>query len=113
MALDLASRLTKRVTFQEENAVPDEAGGYDITWDDVATVWACIEPLKGQKTDERGETYKQELYRFARITIRHRGDIRADMRMSYGGRVFAIIGLIDPDETQERLELLVREGGAV
>ncbi len=93
--------------------MPDEAGGYDITWDDVVTVWACIEPVTGQKSDERSDIYKQELYRYARVTIRYRTDIRADMRMSYGGRVFAIMGVIDPDETQEKLELLVREGGAV
>ena len=110
---DLASCLNKRITLQEEVQTPDGAGGYSLAWQDVTTIWAEFDVLQGSKSDEVLASKQQEARSFARVTIRYVSGVTAAMRVVYGVRVFNILGVINPGEANEMLELLVAEGVAI
>lgn len=110
---NLASRLNKRITLQEEVKTPDGAGGYSLSWRDIATVWAEIKPLSANKGDEAFVSMQQEGRSYAIITIRHREDVTHKLRILYGLRLFNIISVTNPDEANVYLELLVAEGVAI
>lgn len=40
-----AGKLRHRITIQRETVTRDEYGSEVKTWDDLATVWASVEPL--------------------------------------------------------------------
>lgn len=110
---DLASRLTKRITLQEEVQTPDSGGGYSISWQDVASIWAEFVYLSGNRSDEPFISMQQEGRKVARVTIRYLPDVTPKLRIIYGLRVFNILSVINPGEEGELLELLVAEGVAV
>ena len=102
--------LRKRVTLQTESSVSDNAGGYTLSWADVATVWADIVPTS---MSEVIMAQRLEGHVTHRVTIRYRSDITADMRVMYGARIFNVRGYMNKDENNRWIELLVEEGSAV
>lgn len=101
-----AARLNHRVTIQEHVTGRDEWGQPVDTWQDVATVWASVEPLRGQ---EYFAAQQVSAAVTARIRIRYRPGIRPDMRVLYGERIYNITSVIDPEERHEELQLMARE----
>lgn len=101
-----AGRLRHRVTLQQLTQVPDGGGGYTEDWTDVATVWAAVEPLRGQ---ERYEAQQVQATLSHRITIRYRAGVEPSMRVVHDGRVFNVLSVIDPQERHRELQLLVEE----
>src|ERR1700749_268358 len=101
--------LRKQVTIQAETSVTDDAGGYELGWVDITTVWAEIKPLRGTKvlTADHLEGHVTHS-----VLMRHRGDITIDMRLVYGSRLFNIHAAINIDERNQWTELLVEEGAA-
>jgi SPP1 family predicted phage head-tail adaptor len=78
--------LNRRIRFQR----PVEAEGFKSAgkteWQDVATVWAQVQDM----LPSRGERMVAELQialRPARVRVRYRSDITADMRILTGGTV--------------------------
>lgn len=101
-----ASIFRHRVTIQELREGQDEAGQPFQEWQDVATVWASVEPLRGT---EYWAAAQVQAERTVRIRIRYRPGIRPDMRVLYTGRVFNIQSIIDPEERHRELQLMCRE----
>lgn len=101
--------LRNRVTLQEESRAIDTGGGYTLTWSDVVTVWARVEPLAG---GERLRAMQLEDKISHRVTIRHRTGVSAGMRLLHENRAFNIRSVIDPDERKHWLELMCDEGMA-
>lgn len=102
--------LRKRVTIQAETPTTDSAGGYALTWTNVAIVWADIQPVRGQKIFAAGHL---EGHITHRVTVRYQSGITTDMRISFGSRVFNIRAVMNTDESNRWLELLVEEGAAL
>jgi len=102
----IIGQLRHRVTLQQAVEQDDGYGGRTVTWQDVATVWAAVEPLRG---DERYRAQQVRAQLSHRVTIRYRPGVRPGMRVVYGGRLLAITAVIDPEERHERLELLCEE----
>ncbi|MEK4798058.1 phage head closure protein [Thermoactinomyces sp. FSL K6-2592] len=103
-----AGRLKHRVTLQEEVKTPDGGGGSVVTWQDVATVWASVEPLKGR------ELYAAQQVRATlthKIIIRYRPDISVNVKMRavYNNRIFNITSVINEQESNKTLQLLAEE----
>ena len=46
------------------------------------------------------------------ISIRHRRDIRSNWRAKYKNRYFAIVGIVNPEEANEWLDVNVMEAAA-
>ncbi|WP_436640006.1 phage head closure protein [Microbaculum sp. FT89] len=99
-------RLRSRVTLQAPVDADDGAGGTTRSWQDVATLWARVEPLRAS---ERVEAERIEAAVDIRVTIRWRPDVGPAMRLSFGTRVFEIRGLIDREERHRYLDCLCEE----
>ncbi len=104
--------LRKQITIQAELPTADGAGGYALAWTDIATVWADIKPVSGNKVfvDHHLEAHVTH-----EITMRYRSDLAptADMRVLYNNRLFNIRSIINTGESNQWWQLLVEEGGAI
>lgn len=76
----------------------------------VATVWGRVEPVRGA---ERLQAMRLASPVTHRIVIRYRPHIEPTMRIVFGTRVFNIRAVLNPGESNRRLELLCEEGVAV
>ena len=101
-----AGRLRQRVTIQQRAGTQDSYGQLDDDWDDVATVWGAVEPLRGR---EFLEARREGADVTTRIVIRHRPGVTPAMRVSYDSRVFDIQTVINTDERDRELVLMCRE----
>lgn len=103
-----AGKLRHRVTIQRPLTVPDSDGGMTTQWEDVATVWASIEPLSAREY-MRASTLQSKVT--ARIIIRYRPGIEASMRVLHGADVYDIHGVLrDNISMNEWMTLPVSSG---
>ncbi|WP_434632010.1 phage head closure protein [Thermoanaerobacterium thermosaccharolyticum] len=101
-----AGKLRHRATIQQLVNIDDGAGGSIETWQDIVTVWAAIEPLRG---NERYTAQQVQSTLSRKVTIRYREGIKSQMRLTYKGRIFDIVSAIDIKELHQWLELLCSE----
>ena len=94
--------LRHRIKFQKEKKTPDDYHGHTSTWDDVATVWAKVEPISG-----REYFYSHQLKNVIshRITVRYRDDITVEMRIVFEERIMKIESLVNLQEQERLIEL--------
>lgn len=83
------------------------SGASAATWSDLATVWMSIEPLRGRELFAAQEHFAEVT---ARIRIRYRDDVTAEMRVSHEGVIYAIGAVIDPELRHRELELMCTSG---
>jgi SPP1 family predicted phage head-tail adaptor len=82
-------------------------GGFVDVWNQAAVVWAKMTTIKSDEAIQAMSTTGTAIHN---ITIRYRTDVRANWRVRYGSRYFAIIGpLIDVNFKHEFLELKCKE----
>ena len=104
--------LRHRVTIQEKTLTIDPYGGEVVSWVDVATVWAAVEPLSGREFLE-GRRQENEINH--RIRIRYREGITPSMRVvwgsttSGGSRIFGIESVIERESRRREIWLMCRE----
>ena len=101
-----AGTLRHRVTIQEKEITRDSYGGEQITWADVATVWAAVEPLAGREFME-GRRLDAELS--TRIRIRYRSGLAPTQRVTWGDHTYDIQAVIDVDTRRREVYLMCRE----
>lgn len=89
--------------------VPDGTGGHTQEWQEVAIVFARIEPLAATSRFGADQTLETVTHR---LTMRRRDGVASGMRLTRLGRVFDILTVHDPDETGRYLVCRVREEGA-
>lgn len=98
--MSLALRLDKRVTIQVHAAGQDPAGqplpsGWvNLMPDGDGKVWACIRDISGREFAAAGATQNQVV---STITIRHREDIAAKMRVLHGSLIYNIEAVLGQD----------------
>ena len=104
---DIASRLTERITLQTPALTDDGFGGKSISWTDVATVFAEVQPIYTNwlEPEVAGRPEARAGYR---IIIRTRTDMRADMRIRWKTHTLNIHSL---HETGELTSILTYEEG--
>jgi SPP1 family predicted phage head-tail adaptor len=93
--------LRHRVQIETAARVSDGGGGATVTWTLVADVWAAIWPRTSDETFELDRVAGKATHD---IWIRYRGDVKPDMRMRFGGRVFDIRGVIDVEDRSRWLK---------
>ena len=103
-----AGQLRERVIIEQPVRTPDGAGGADVTWEVLASVWAEVVTLAGT---EAMLGARDEARQAHRITIRFRDDVTAQMRLSWRGQALNIRGVRDPDGKRRWLAINA-EGGA-
>jgi SPP1 family predicted phage head-tail adaptor len=98
--------LNRRVTMQRPVQTEDEGGGKTIVWQDVAEVWAKVEPVSSREKFFAGQTMSEVTHR---IILRHRTDVRNEMRIRFGENHFSVDSIIDLAGARRFLELLCVE----
>jgi len=97
------------VTWQQQTKVSDGMGGSDTTWVDVCTTWARILPTSAKEIRQSEQTV---LVASHTIRIRYRSVFKSSWRGQFKGRYFAIVGIVNPEERGEWLDILVKEVSA-
>ena len=105
-AITSPSELDKRITFQHQTKVPDGMGGFTATWTDAATVWAAIWPVSASETIQAAQATMTVTHR---IRIRFRSVMKASWRISWAGRYFNIVSIIDPNMAHRWIDILCKE----
>lgn len=104
----LAARLNKRVKVQQEQPTgAKNAYGQDIIAPvDITTIWAAIEPLRGQ---EFFAAMRENAEVTTRIRIRYRTGIDRTMLIKHGSITFEILYTINPEFANVELQLMCKE----
>lgn len=107
-----AGQLTRRIKLQQQSPSVDSYGQQVITWTDVATVWASIEPSVGR---ELMVAQAVSLDQPTTITIRWQAAFAspktvAAMRVVYNGRIFNLHSVENEAERNTLLTLIASEG---
>lgn len=106
-----AGKLRHRVVIQQPAESQDAYGEPDFTWSTFATVWASIEPGRGQEY-EQAQTVQQSITH--RVMIRYCPGVTTQMRVKYTDRrgqtrYFDIEAVLDYQERGRTMELRCRE----
>ena len=88
--------LRRRAVLLAAELVPDESGGAETVWHEVAEVSVHVEPvsLAVQERFARNEVRVTH-----RVTCRARGDVERGMAFAIGERRLVVRAVQDPDET--------------
>ena len=95
-----------RVTIQYKVTTIDGYGGESITWTDLLTCWAAVEPLSGREFLE-GRRLENEINH--RIRIRYREGLTPSMRVIWGSRAFDVESVIERASRRREIWLMCRE----
>lgn len=101
-----AGDLRTRVTLQTQVRQPDGQGGWQVDWTPLAEVWAGIWPRSASEAlqhDRVAGTATHDIW------LRYRADIKPEMRIVAGARVFGILGVMDVDGRKRWLKCIVEE----
>lgn len=101
-----AGQLRHRVTIQQKDPTQDQYGEQVPTWNQVAEVWAAVEPLRGREFLEAQRVGAEVT---TRIRIRHRDEITPEMRVVWGDHVYDIKAVIHVEERQREIHLMCKE----
>ncbi|MBK9077731.1 MAG: phage head closure protein [Hyphomicrobium sp.] len=98
--------LRHRVLIETAARTGDGGGGAVLTWTAAAQVWAAIWTRTSDETFEADRIAGRATHD---IWIRYRSDVKPEMRVRFGARVFDILGAIDVEDRQRWLKCPVVE----
>ena len=102
----MIGNLRHRITLQKPVITKDSIGQELEEWQDVATVWASVEPLSG-KEYFNAQQVNSEIT--TRITIRYIELLSPQWVVQLGKRTFNILSVINFEERNIYLQLLCSE----
>lgn len=105
-----AGKRRHRVTFQRFTGVQDGFGDplyrEDANWEDVATVWASLNPVSGREFYAAQQSQSEVSHK---LDCRYRAGLDTAMRVCLGSRRFQIVSILDWEERHESLLILCKE----
>ncbi len=101
-----AGPLRHRVQIQTVTETVDAIGGISPVWATTATLWAAVEPLRG---DERATQQQIDAAVTHRVRMRHGTDISPKDRLVHLGRTFDIASVLNVGERDKQLEIMCSE----
>ena len=92
-------RLNRRLTLENPERVPDDAGGYVETWTALGVVWAEVIARTGREMVVSGAAVSSVPYRVVvrGAPVGHPERPRPEQRFRDGGRVFHIRSVAEHD----------------
>ena len=99
-------RLRHRIVLQRFEETKDASGAWVEAWVNVATVWASVEPLRGQEYFAAQSLQVSQTT--VRIRIRYRPGVDAAMRVLYGGKTYVVDSVIEPLMRHGELQLMCK-----
>lgn len=105
-------RLTRNLTLEERESVPDGSGGFDVAWLSRGTLWGEISASSGREDFLSDEIRPRVRYR---IIVRAApfgtpSRPRPDQRFREGARIFDILTVAEHDVYGRYLEIVSEEG---
>lgn len=103
-----AGKLRHRLKFYQSTPIRSATGALKTQkWEHVRTLWGQFSPLSAKEIMANQAVNNQIT---ARVKIRHRTDITADMRIEHIGKMYEIVGepLADNETGRQWLTLLVK-----
>lgn len=103
-------KMRHRISFQQFSGTLDSYGDPllddDSNWDNVATVWAAIDPISGREFYAAEQSQSEVSHK---VRCRYLAGLDTAMRIIYGKRKFKIISIIDWEERHESLLIMCKE----
>lgn len=99
--------MRNRLTIQQPVRTPDNQGGYSLSWQDVATVWADVRQLAG-----REYLMAQQLSTALshQVSMRYRADVVPSWRgVDEDGNVLDVHSVANPDGVKRETVLLCEQ----
>lgn len=98
--------LNKRISFEAQSKSSDGMGGQTVAWVSVASsIPAAIWPVSANETIKSMQVVMTISHR---IRIRYRSVMKPDWRISYAGRYFDIVSIVDPQEEHRWLDIMCK-----
>ncbi len=98
--------LRHRITLQEPVVIKDSIGQEVEEWQDVATVWASVEPLSGKEYFNAKQTNSEVS---TKITLRYFNGLLPHWAVQFGQHRYNILSVINYEERNIYLQLLCSE----
>lgn len=112
--ITMMSRMRHRITLQSPDLTAESGGQFAVSWEDVATVWAVMKPIKSRALSAEALFAEQLVAKVSHeVTLRFRDGVSAEMRVVFDGRYFNIRSVVNTDESGQWLRLLVEENAAI
>jgi len=100
-----AGQLDQRVTLQKPSTERDDYGQQINAWTTLGEAWAAVEPLQGREFLAAGAEQSEVT---ARIRMRWRSNIAANMRVLHGTDTYNIQTCIHVKSGRDELHLMVK-----
>jgi SPP1 family predicted phage head-tail adaptor len=100
-------RMRFEVILQTHFKVADGMGGFNVSWDNTATVRCDIQPLSMIERTQASRLMTDSTHR---LIMRYREISPTTQRFQYGSRLFNITSVVNPDNMDDHLVVIVREG---
>lgn len=100
-----AGKLRHRVTIQSPVETQNTYGEAEVRWQDVATVWAMVEPLRGREYFASKQMVSEIE---TRVVIRYMAGITAKMKIVHGADEYLIETIINVLERNRELQLMCK-----
>lgn len=102
-----AGRLRHTVVIERDSsAARDGFGQPTENWEAFATVQAAIDPIRGREYFAAQQFAAETTHK---VTLRYIAGVSPKMRARFGSRIFRIEAVKNPEERNERLELMCVE----
>ena len=101
-----AGRLRNRVTIKSKTATQNSYGEEVIVWVTLATVWAAVEPMRGQEYLESRRLQAEVDYR---VRLRYRSGLAPTMRVYYDNRTLEVVSVLNVNENHRETHLMCKE----
>jgi len=95
-------RLNKRISILKKVDTINALSQKSKSFETVATVWASVAPVRGTERYELQKIHEEITYR---VYMRYLANVRADMFIQYGDKVYEIQSVIDVDLEHKMLEI--------
>lgn len=95
------------MTVQSRSTAIDAVGGQAVTWTDVCSLWAQVEPTSGQEITVGGALRSESMFT---VTTRYYAGITPKMRILFEGQIFEIVSVNDTNQRHRELVMTCAAG---
>lgn len=104
--------LNKKLTLEAPLRTPDGAGGFDVTWQALGTLWASVDVRAGRERRAGERTVSSVAYIFTVRAAAPGAPSRPEpeQRFRDGARIFTILSVTEDEESDRYLTCWTEEG---